>query len=217
MRLLRFPGKFLTAAVLLTSAIAAVAQSSSDKSSTVCAACIRDNLEYLAGPALHGRGSGTIDEYHAAQYIAAQLKNYRLAPAAGNSDYIQTATIKTRTVTTAPLLTFDAPASPPPGSTAVEFATMQLPEPDISAPLQKLDLSDAQTSPSMVKAGAAVLFKLKPDATRQEVQSADLPLSLQQSGPADRAGSRRRGSNVSAAWQPAAPSGEACRGRSRRA
>ena len=175
MRLLRFPGKFLTAAVLLTSAIAAVAQSSSDKSSTVCAACIRGNLEYLAGPALNGRGSGTIDEYHAAQYIAAQLKNYGLAPTAGNSDYIQTATIKTRAVSTAPLLTFDAAGKPTAWKHGVEFATIQLPEPDISAPLQKLDLSNAQTSPSMVKAGAAVLFKLKPDATRQEVQSAVSP------------------------------------------
>ncbi len=63
----------------------------------VCAACIRDNLDYLAGPELHGRGSGTIDEYHAAQYIARQLKAYGLAPAAGGGEYIQTANVKSPT------------------------------------------------------------------------------------------------------------------------
>ncbi len=64
----------------------------------LCAACIRTNLDYLAGPELHGRGSGTADEYRAAQYIARQLKNYGLAPAAKNGQYIQTAIIKSRSV-----------------------------------------------------------------------------------------------------------------------
>ncbi len=82
---------------LLLLMLAAGAQNS-NKSPAVCAACIRGNLEYLAGPALHGRGSGTIDEYHAAQYIAAKLKRYGLAPAAGNGEYIQAATIESPTV-----------------------------------------------------------------------------------------------------------------------
>lgn len=159
---------------MLAAAIATTAQSSSDKASAVCAACIRRNLDYLASPELRGRGSGSIDEYHAAQYIAAQLKHYGLAPAAGNGEYIQTATIKTRAVTTAPVLSLDSA-----GNTlwkhGTEFAVLQLPEPDISAPLQKLDLSDAKTSPSDVKAGAAVLFRVKPGASRQDVQSAISP------------------------------------------
>ena len=170
----RYRCQFLIPALLIASAVVATAQSS-DKSSTVCAACIRQNLDYLAGPELHGRGSGTPDEYHAAQYIAAQLKHYGLAPAAGNGDYIQTATIKTRAVTTAPVLSFDAAGKPTAWKHGAEFATMQLPEPDISAPLQKLDLSDSTTSPSMIQAGAAVLFKVKPGASRQDVQSAISP------------------------------------------
>ena len=63
---------------------------------SICAACIRANLDYLAGPELHGRGSGTIDELHAAQYIAHKLKEYGLAPAAGGADYIQAANIQSR-------------------------------------------------------------------------------------------------------------------------
>ena len=47
-----------------------------------CDACIRRNLSVLAGPSLHGRGSGTEDEHKAAEYIAKKLKQYGLAPAA---------------------------------------------------------------------------------------------------------------------------------------
>jgi len=174
-RPLRFPFNFLSAALLIALATAAAAQNSNDKASAVCAACIRENLDYLAGPDLRGRGSGTIDEYHAAQYIAAQLKHYGLAPAAENGEYIQTATIKTRAVTTAPILSFDSAGKNISWKHGNEFAAVQLPEPDISAPLQKLDLTDPKTSPGAVKTGAAVLFKVKPDATRQEVQSAISP------------------------------------------
>ena len=58
-------------------------------SSAFCASCVSDNLAYLAGPALHGRGSGTEDEHHAAQFIAGKLKLYGLAPAAGDGQFIQ--------------------------------------------------------------------------------------------------------------------------------
>ncbi len=84
--------------LLLSLTLLAAGQAGDSSSAAVCAACIRSNLEYLAGPALNGRGSGTIDEYHAAQYIAAKLKAYGLAPAADNASYIQAATIKTRSV-----------------------------------------------------------------------------------------------------------------------
>jgi hypothetical protein len=170
LKLLRAERKFLSLALLMSLALAAGAQNSSTSSSAVCAGCIRSNLEYLAGPALNGRGSGTIDEYHAAQYIAAKLKAYGLAPAADNASYIQSATIKTRTVTTAPVLTFDAgkPASWKHGN---EFAAFQFSQPDIAAPLQKLNLNDAQISPKSVKAGAAVLLKLKPGTGVQDMQT----------------------------------------------
>jgi len=159
---------------LLMSLAAAAGAQNSNNSPTVCAACIRSNLEYLAGPALNGRGSGTIDEYHAANYIAGQLKQYGMAPAAGNGGYIQTATIKTRTVTTAPVLTFDA-GKHVSWKHGNEFAAFQFSQPDIAAPLQKLDLNDSRISPSSVKEGAAVLLKLKPSADLQDTQIAISP------------------------------------------
>src|SRR3974390_2072334 len=58
--------------------------------SVLCAQCVQDNLTYLAGPVLHGRGSGTEDEHKAAEFIADKLKSYGLAPAAGDGQYIQT-------------------------------------------------------------------------------------------------------------------------------
>ena len=73
----------------------------------LCASCVRENLTYLAGPALHGRGSGTEDEHHAAQFIADKLKLYGLAPAAGDGQFIQTATIRSREVIGNPTLTVE--------------------------------------------------------------------------------------------------------------
>ncbi len=119
---------------------------------------------------MNGRGSGTIDEYHAAQYIAGKLKAYGLTPAAENGGFIQAGTIKARAVTTAPVLTYDA-GQPVSWKHGNEFAAFQFPQPDIAAPLQKLDLNDAQISPKSVKAGAAVLLKLKPGAGVQDMQS----------------------------------------------
>jgi len=135
-------------------------------SSHFCADCVRANLTYLAGPALHGRGSGTEDEHHAAQFIARRLKQYGLVPAAENGHYIQTATLRSRTVTKAPVLSFDTgdSANPPPvdwthGKEMVVFA---LSESDVSGPLQKLDLNDKTTSPTAIKDGK----RLRPPRSR---------------------------------------------------
>lgn len=173
---LRFRRKFLTSALLpALLALATFAQNSADKPASVCAACICHNLEYLAGPELHGRGSGTEDEHHAAQYIAGQLKQYGLAPASETGEYIQTATINTRSVTTAPVLTFDSGGKSVSWKHGNEFVVLQLPEPDITGPLQKLDVSDSTISPGAVKEGAAVLFKLKPGTTMQDIRSVIAP------------------------------------------
>jgi hypothetical protein len=156
--------------LLLALTLTAAGQAGDSTSVAVCASCIRGNLEYLAGPALHGRGSGTIDEYHAAQYIAGKLKAYGLTPAAENDGFIQTGSIKSRSVTTAPVLTFDV-GKPVSWKHGTEFAAFQFSQPDIAAPLQKLDLNDTQVSPESVKEGAAVLLKLKPGTGVQDIQN----------------------------------------------
>src|SRR5208283_1908871 len=77
----------------------------------LCAACVRSNLDYLAGSALHGRGSGTEDEHLAARFIARKLRQYGLAPAAEDGHYIQTATVRSGDVTTAFSKVDDAPGA----------------------------------------------------------------------------------------------------------
>jgi len=49
----------------------------------VCSSCIRAHEDFLASDALGGRGSGTQDELVAAEYIASELEQYGVEPAAG--------------------------------------------------------------------------------------------------------------------------------------
>jgi hypothetical protein len=140
--------------------------------SGLCATCVRRNLEYLAGPTLHGRGSGTIDEYHAAEFIARKLQRYGIAPAAENGQFIQTASVHSRTVTQAPVLSFDANASSNASSVSwkhgKEIVVLRLSEPDVQAPLQKLGLENAGASAASLKIGAAVSLKVNPDISMND-------------------------------------------------
>ena len=169
---------FISASLFLSLTACLAAQTKNAAAPAVCATCIHDNLAYLAGPELHGRGSGTDDEYRAAQFIAEKLKAYGLAPAAKDGSYIQTADVKSRTVTAAPGLTFDASKQPAAWTYGKEFAVYRLGEPNLSAPLQKLDLSDANVSPNSVKDGSAVLLKLKPGTSMKDMMSIAGPYSV---------------------------------------
>jgi Peptidase family M28 len=134
-----------------------------------CTACVRNNMTYLAGPALRGRGSGTEDEHHAAQFIASKLKEYGLAPAAENGQYIETVTLRSGKVTTAPVLSFDANPSSIAWMHGKEMVLVTLRRPEVSGPLQKLDLNDDNASAALVKEGAVVLLKLKAEPTAESV------------------------------------------------
>ena len=72
---------------LLLVILSAIAFAADD--SSVCAPCIRAHEHFLASDALRGRGSATSDELVAAEYIASELEQYGLQPAA-NGSYIQT-------------------------------------------------------------------------------------------------------------------------------
>ena len=73
-----------------------------------CGPCIRADEEFLAGDTLHGRGSGTEDEHLAAAYLGSELRRYGIEPAGDDGGYVQTVTITTRAVTSAPKLTIGA-------------------------------------------------------------------------------------------------------------
>ena len=126
---------------------------------------------YLAGPALHGRGSGTEDEHHAAQFIAGKLKQYGLEPAAGEGQFIQTGTVRSREVVGNPTLAVDVKSAQPIVLTHGKQMVMAgLSRSPVSAVLQKLDLNDEKASPADVKAGAAVLIKLKSGTSMEDAR-----------------------------------------------
>ena len=60
---------------------------------------IRAHQDFLASPALRGRGGGSADEAAAAAYVAARFKDYGLAPAPGWSSYLQVLPVPTTPAT----------------------------------------------------------------------------------------------------------------------
>ncbi|HEV3207332.1 MAG TPA: M20/M25/M40 family metallo-hydrolase [Terriglobales bacterium] len=78
---------------------------------SVCSACIRAHMEFLASDALRGRGSGTADEMVAATYVASQLRAYGIAPAGDDGGYIQRAVFEQPRLTAPPQLTFVKPSA----------------------------------------------------------------------------------------------------------
>jgi len=61
----------------------------SRRAPSACSSCIRAHEEFLASDALRGRGSGSADEWVAATYIAAQLRQYGIPPAGDQGSYLQ--------------------------------------------------------------------------------------------------------------------------------
>src|SRR6476661_7962615 len=82
---------------------------------SLCAACIRAHMEFLASDAMRGRGSGTADELLAATYVGSQLRAYGIAPAGDDGSYIQRAVLQQPKLSAPPQLQFTKPG---PGNTA---------------------------------------------------------------------------------------------------
>lgn len=67
-------------------------------------ASVRAHMEFLAGDALNGRGSGTRDEWIAVTYVAAQLRRWGLEPMGDAGGYVQTIEIERPELGAAPVL-----------------------------------------------------------------------------------------------------------------
>ena len=131
-------------------------------------------MTYLAGPALHGRGSGTEDEHKAAEFIADKLKAYGLQPAAGDSQYIQTATLRSREVVGSPTLTFETKSKGGANFLVLthgkQIVIAGLSRAELTARLQKIDLNDEAASATNASADLALLIKLKAGTTIEEAR-----------------------------------------------
>ena len=132
--------------------------------SSVCANCIRGHMEFLASDALRGRGSGTHDELVAATYIAAQLRQYGVEPAAGKDSYLQRVELIRRDLVGAPAIAVTGGARKLRLSHRKQLWFLRLSGDPVSGPLQKMDAA----SPAAATKGAVVFVKLAPDASTNQ-------------------------------------------------
>ena len=149
-------------ACLLFMASCAVAQQDPPAAATrqVCRDCLRAHVEFLASDALRGRQSSTHDEWVAAEYIAAQLRQYGVMPATGDS-LVQKVELVQPVLRTPPTLVLHnaAPQRWSHGEAMMVFRTSGEP---FRAPLVQ-----SENASDEVK-GAAVLLA-KPPASPREI------------------------------------------------
>lgn len=101
----------LAGAAALTLALPAYAQRAP---ATITPEHVRAHVDYLAGPALRGRGSATPDEAAAAAYVASMFRGYGLDMAPGMTSYTQPIDVVSLRLDGAPVLTANgAPVESP--------------------------------------------------------------------------------------------------------
>ena len=77
-----------------------------DAGSGITQASVKGHLEFLAGDALNGRGSGTRDEWIAASYIASQLRRWGLDPLGDDGGFVQQVDIERLEAAAPPVLSY---------------------------------------------------------------------------------------------------------------
>jgi aminopeptidase YwaD len=95
------------AALAASVVIVAPITPSAAKPPSVCAECVKANLEHLAGDELRGRACGSADENAAARFIVDTLKRSKIAPAFAEGAYLQPVQLLTPTAAAPPALTVD--------------------------------------------------------------------------------------------------------------
>ncbi|MEO8077881.1 MAG: M28 family peptidase [Acidobacteriota bacterium] len=119
--------------VLALLAAPAGVETASKAESGVTEASVLGHLEFLAGDALNGRGSGTRDEWIAATYIAAQLRRSGIEPLGDDGGYVQDVRIERSEVTAPPVLSFGDRTL----THGKEMVVSRLSAARVSGPLQK--------------------------------------------------------------------------------
>jgi Peptidase family M28 len=124
----------------------------------VTEASVRAHMEFLASDAMNGRGSGTRDEWIAAEYIGAQLRLSGLEALGDAGRYVQTIDIERRALSGPPALAFGAGRF----THGKEILVQSMSAARISGPLQRY-------KEGIATAGAAVLL---PEGTTPAVTAA---------------------------------------------
>src|SRR5205814_254870 len=126
------------ALILCVPALAQTQPKATPATDSLCPACIRAELEFLASDAMRGRGSGTHDEELAANYIGSGLRRYGIEPAGDNGSYVQLATLTSRTAAAPPVLIFVANTGETRWTHGHEFVALSLSGTSVTGPLQKI-------------------------------------------------------------------------------
>ncbi|RZJ91253.1 MAG: peptidase M28, partial [Brevundimonas sp.] len=81
------------AALLASVSVSAAVSAQAQEAWVVKPAWVSAHENFLASPALRGRGSATSDETVAATYVASMFELYGLTPAPGMTGYLQSAPV----------------------------------------------------------------------------------------------------------------------------
>jgi len=163
MKIIRFREQAVAAVIVLSISISAIAQKAG--SSVIEEKNVRAAMQFLAGDAMQGRGSGTMFERIAAEYIGSQFMQFGLEPAGevgwdGKPTFVQTVTNTRNTFDAAPTLKY--------GSTTIEHGkdmlVLRATGASASGTLQKIGMNDKPA------AGAAVFVRLPADAPANPIQ-----------------------------------------------
>ena len=146
----------------------AISQQTSKVTSRIEERNVRAQMEFLAGDALQGRGSGTQFEWLAAQYIASQLRQFAVEPAgetdsSGGKTYIQTINITKNSFEETPKLSYNSNNQPVILEHGREMILMRLNTGQINGALQKINLDEKP------KVGAVAFIKLRESDDVQKV------------------------------------------------
>ena len=132
---------------------------------------VRAQLNFLASDAMQGRGSGTVYERIAAEYMGAQFRQFGLEPggdtdSAGNKSFVQRVPLESAKFTEAPVLTITDGTNTHKWQFGRDFLVSFLSSSKIEGELQVIDPEGT------FKKDAIVAVKLPPGASQQQRQDA---------------------------------------------
>jgi aminopeptidase YwaD len=165
---------FITSALLLPVSVETAAK----RTSRITEASVRGHMEFLAGDALNGRGSGTRDEWIAVTYVASMLRRWGIEPLGDDGGYVQDVRFERSEVSSPPMLT----AGDLRLSHGKEMVVSRLGSTALRGPLQKY------RSGTPVSSGAVLLL---PEGATQPPTNELLPATIVLSLESEQARSRR--------------------------
>jgi aminopeptidase YwaD len=95
-------------------------------------------MEFLAGDALKGRGSGSDEERIAGEYFASLMRQFGIQPAGDDGSYIQTVEIRRQSFASPPTLTYAAGGSSTTLTHGKEMVVFRMTSGSAGGPLKKL-------------------------------------------------------------------------------